>query len=1026
MGIQGLLPFLKKIHQPVNISDFKGCTVAVDAYCWLHKGAFSCAEKLAMGEKTDQYVYYCMKYVDYLLRKGLKPILVFDGCHLKSKEDVEKTRRGRRELNRKKAAQFLREGKKSEAKDCLQKCVDITPQMALNLMNVCRDRGVDCIVAPYEADAQLAFLSLSGIAQLVVTEDSDLLLFGCDKVIFKMDFFGNGVLIEKSRLNEVLAIQNSFYSFEKFRYMCILSGCDYLPSLPGIGLVKACKVLKTARQQELRLLLKKLPTYLKMNLVVTEEYVEKFIRADNTFLYQLVYDPLRRRMAPLNPYPPEVDPGELHYAGQYMPEEKAYQLALGNVDIHTHQCFAFFDPATFRPKTSERPQYRHQLSIWDPEYRVKGGSPCKPIQTCSAERSQLTTVQGKSRKVHVELPKRVPIKPEVMQEPGKLPAAAERSLMSQYEALSDSAGNEEKVAPSQKENYLEDDPPCDNDTVTRDDRERALRASPKKGTKRKTPSWLEETAIEACPGESSPGKGRNVFAVSPARKSGRFNLEVHALRVKSRYFGNAVAQCKTKTEGPPPIASPSQTRVDTSSPRSQSDKAKCLTVPKNRLLSMFENASVKIKTEKVEVKDSPQNESSKSGLHKYFQAKPASERDTVCRQAGSLDVKPDRDATLSHSPPGSDAKVPPQGKAGLKSRLSAFSWSKSGPMSRHLVRAPAPGDVRVSPSGSVRVSPSENVRVSPSGQPSGSVRVSPSENVRVSPSENVRVSPSENARISLSAEACPVKQGCEEILSDRDGMESTDSGVGHSLESLNASQIESLERGEATGDDGRQTADSAGDYSKSLPCEDIVKSLPPDLDSDDEVTELQSYSYKEYIQSLAGPHRSVGSEKGSPAPLPVQSSPAADRREELVAGRLGMTSGEDGPVSSSQRSIPGSKDLSCVDSGQDVVDLTDTDLGSPSSQASQKSMESRLSNLSGEWSMRSVVVFSLGLIGVGRNILLVIPYKTVLSIQLASIFWEPFRTRPKGAPFLSGFETLGSSLVGLMWAQNIEDLSRHS
>ena len=68
-----------------------------------------------------------------------------------------------------------------------------------------------------------------------------------------MDFFGNGILIEKSQLNQVLAIQNSFYSFEKFRYMCILSGCDYLPSLPGIGLVKACKVLKTARQQELRL-----------------------------------------------------------------------------------------------------------------------------------------------------------------------------------------------------------------------------------------------------------------------------------------------------------------------------------------------------------------------------------------------------------------------------------------------------------------------------------------------------------------------------------------------------------------------------------------------------------------------------------------------------------------------------------------------------------------------------------------------------------------------------------------------------
>lgn len=67
-----------------------------------------------------------------------------------------------------------------------------------------------------------------------------------------MDFFGNGILIERSRLNEVVEIQDGFYTFEKFRYMCILSGCDYLQSLPGIGLVKACKVFKTARQTDIR------------------------------------------------------------------------------------------------------------------------------------------------------------------------------------------------------------------------------------------------------------------------------------------------------------------------------------------------------------------------------------------------------------------------------------------------------------------------------------------------------------------------------------------------------------------------------------------------------------------------------------------------------------------------------------------------------------------------------------------------------------------------------------------------------
>ena len=38
------------------------------------------------------------------------------------------------------------------------------------------------MVAPYEADAQLAYLTKNGLAQAVITEDSDLLAFGCKKV----------------------------------------------------------------------------------------------------------------------------------------------------------------------------------------------------------------------------------------------------------------------------------------------------------------------------------------------------------------------------------------------------------------------------------------------------------------------------------------------------------------------------------------------------------------------------------------------------------------------------------------------------------------------------------------------------------------------------------------------------------------------------------------------------------------------------------------------------------------------------
>ena len=53
MGISGLIPYIKKATRAAHIKEFKGNVVAVDSYCWLHKGAFSCAEKLALGEPTD-------------------------------------------------------------------------------------------------------------------------------------------------------------------------------------------------------------------------------------------------------------------------------------------------------------------------------------------------------------------------------------------------------------------------------------------------------------------------------------------------------------------------------------------------------------------------------------------------------------------------------------------------------------------------------------------------------------------------------------------------------------------------------------------------------------------------------------------------------------------------------------------------------------------------------------------------------------------------------------------------------------
>lgn len=41
----------------------------------------------------------------------------------------------------------------------------------------CAQAGVEVIVAPYEADAQMAYLANTGYVDAVITEDSDLLVY---------------------------------------------------------------------------------------------------------------------------------------------------------------------------------------------------------------------------------------------------------------------------------------------------------------------------------------------------------------------------------------------------------------------------------------------------------------------------------------------------------------------------------------------------------------------------------------------------------------------------------------------------------------------------------------------------------------------------------------------------------------------------------------------------------------------------------------------------------------------------------
>ena len=59
-----------------------------------------------------------------------------------------------------------------------------------------------------------------------------------------MNSDGDGIFINMDEINKVKTVALESFTMEKFRHMCILSGCDYLPSIKGLGLYKAHKYLK--------------------------------------------------------------------------------------------------------------------------------------------------------------------------------------------------------------------------------------------------------------------------------------------------------------------------------------------------------------------------------------------------------------------------------------------------------------------------------------------------------------------------------------------------------------------------------------------------------------------------------------------------------------------------------------------------------------------------------------------------------------------------------------------------------------
>ena len=141
----------------------------------------------------------------------------------------------------------------------------------------------------------MAFLAHQGLVDAVMTEDSDLVAHGCPVVLLKTERDGSCVELRFADLPANSEVSFVGFTASMVLEMCVLSGCDYLPSLPGLGIKRAHALIRRYRTAARAL------RHLRFEGVhVPAGYEAGFTRALWTFRHQRVWDPTTRAMTHLH------------------------------------------------------------------------------------------------------------------------------------------------------------------------------------------------------------------------------------------------------------------------------------------------------------------------------------------------------------------------------------------------------------------------------------------------------------------------------------------------------------------------------------------------------------------------------------------------------------------------------------------------------------------------------------------------------------------------------------------------------
>lgn len=158
---------------------------------WLYKGVYSQTDQGLKAEVNPLgFLAFPLKMLLALQSANVTPICVFDGNYLLAKHETNMSRSKAKLEARETANQLIEMGEDEAAKKYIAKSLILKADMINLLIDILRAIKIEFVIAPYEADAQMAYMVKEGLADIAISEDSDLIVYGCPVVLTKMTMNG--------------------------------------------------------------------------------------------------------------------------------------------------------------------------------------------------------------------------------------------------------------------------------------------------------------------------------------------------------------------------------------------------------------------------------------------------------------------------------------------------------------------------------------------------------------------------------------------------------------------------------------------------------------------------------------------------------------------------------------------------------------------------------------------------------------------------------------------------------------------